>query len=714
MRLSLRRLILLTLLTLTVAGAAAVGIISYRAARTSLEREAIRLTGLVAENRRMSLMRTLTRQRDRLARMVDVASRRCGAIDDPDERSACYARSADALSTIEGATSARLDRPDGPPVMVGPWHEDNNVPPDQLIAVHRHDERPPVYVTVAKRRGVSLAIEVPIANIQHIFADRTGLGAHGETFLVDAHGLPLTPMLDPEMAARPAVVPSRQSCLAGASGEALGPNYRGIEVVRGFRPMPEIGGGCIVAEVSQTEAFAAAATLGRHILVAIALIAIAGILLSVIIADRIGAPIRRLQESAHRLQAGDFETALEPSGPAEIRDLTEAFQGMTRSLRASHDSLAAADRLKDEFLATLSHELRTPLNAIRGWTALLRDMPPDSPRLARGLEVIDRNAKAQADLVSDLLDMSRVIRGTLRLVPTRIDLADVVRTAIDTLRPAADAKGVVFDVHLVSCAMTADPGRIQQVAANLLSNAVKFTPAGGVVTIALTRRASEVELVVSDTGPGIPPDFLPHVFEPFRQADAGPARPHGGLGLGLAIARRLVELHGGSVHAGAREKGTGATFVVRLPTVRAAEIVEFLEPDDAVRPSALEAVRVLVVEDHADTRELVAAVLADHGARVDTASSAGEAFDIFRAAIPDVVVADIGLPGEDGYTFIRRIRALGPNEGGAVPAVALTAYARTEDRNQALASGFNAHLPKPVDRADLIGCIAALTRSSAV
>ena len=714
MRVSLRRLILLTLLTLTVTGAAAVGIISYRAARTSLEREAIRLTGLVAENRRMSLMRTLTRQRARLARMVEVASKRCGAMDDPADRSACYVRSADSLSTIEGASAARLDPPDGPPIVVGPWHEDSHVPPGQVIAVHRHDDRPPIYVVLAESRGVSLAIEVPITSIQHIFADRTGLGEHGETFLVDAHGLPLTPMLDPELGERQALVASRQSCLAGASGETLGPNYRGIDVVRGFRPMPEIGGGCIVAEVSQQEGFAAAATLGRQILVAIALIALAGIMLSVLIADRIAAPIRKLQFSARRLQAGDFETALEPSGPAEIRDLTEAFQGMTRSLRASHDSLAAADRLKDEFLATLSHELRTPLNAIRGWTALLRDMPPDSPRLARGLDVIDRNAKAQAQLVSDLLDMSRVIRGTLRLDPARIDLADVVRTAIDTLRPAVDAKGVILDVHLVSCPMTADPGRMHQVAANLLSNAVKFTPAGGGVAISLTRAASEVELVVSDTGPGIPADFLPHVFEPFRQADAGPARPHGGLGLGLAIVRRLVELHGGSVRAGAGEKGAGATFVVRLPTVRAAEISDFPAPDDTVRPSALESVRVLVVEDHEDTRELVAAVLEDHGARVDTAASAGEAFDIFRAAAPDVVVADIGLPGEDGYAFIRRVRALSSDAGGAVPALALTAYARAEDRNQALAAGFNAHLAKPVDRADLVGAIASLARSTAV
>jgi signal transduction histidine kinase/ActR/RegA family two-component response regulator len=712
MRLSLRRMILLTLLTLTFGGGAAVGIISFRAARRSLEREAVRLTGLVAENRRMSLLRTLTRQRDRLARMVDVAAARCGAMTDPAERSGCYVRSADALSTIEGAAAARLDRPDGPPIFVGAWHQDSRLPPGQLIAIHHDEDQRPVFVNASSRRGVTLAIEVPIKAIEHIFADRTGLGEHGETFLVDAHGVPLTPVRDPELAARTGVLEAGHRCVAGMNGESLGPNYRGIDVVRGFRSMPEIGGGCVVAEVGQTEAFAASAILRRQIMLTLVFITIAGVILSVLIADRIGMPIRRLQESARRLQAGDFETALEPSGPAEVRDLTDAFQAMTRSLRASHESLAAADRLKDEFLATLSHELRTPLNAIRGWTALLRDMPPDPQRLARGLDVIDRNAKAQTALVSDLLDMSRVIRGTLRLDPARIDLADVVKTAIDTMRPAADAKGVVFDVRLESCVMAADSGRMQQVVANLLSNAVKFTPPAGVIAIALLRRASEVELSVHDTGPGIQPEFLPYVFEPFRQAEAGPARPHAGLGLGLAIVRRLVELHGGSVRAATGENGAGATFVVTLPTIGAPEKAEFPDVPRSIEVTALDGLHVLVVEDHDDTRELVAAVLAEQGARVDAVSSAGEAFDKFRASSCDVVVADIGLPGEDGYMLMRRIRALPPRDGGAVPALALTAYARDEDRRQAFAAGFNAHLAKPVDRADLVNAIGSLTNIS--
>jgi len=715
MRLSLRRLILLTLLTLTVGGAAAVGVVSFRAARRSLEHEAIRLTGLVAEHRRMSLLRTLMRQRDRLTRMVDVAAARCGSMHDARERSACYVRSAESLSTIEGASAARLDRPDGPPILVGRWDDDAHVPSGQLIAIHRADGQTASYVIAASSRGVTLAIELPLRAVEHIFADRTGLGEHGETFLVDAGGAPLTPVLDPDMAAREGVLQIGHACGAGLNGESLGPNYRGIDVVRGFRSMPQIGGGCVVAEVGQNEAFAASNILGRQIMLTIVMIAIAGVVLSVIIADRIGTPIRQLQASARRLQAGDFDTVLESSGPAEVRDLTDAFQAMTRSLRASHESLAAADRLKDEFLATLSHELRTPLNAIRGWTALLRDMPPDPQRLARGLDVIDRNAKAQTSLVSDLLDMSRVIRGTLRLDPARIDLADVVRTAIDTLRPAADAKGVAFDVRLVPCTMSADPGRMQQVAANLLSNAVKFTPRGGVITVSLTRHTAAVELVVQDTGPGIQPDFLPHVFEPFRQADAAPARPHGGLGLGLAIVRRLVELHGGSVRAASGANGatsTGATFVVTLP-IEATEKTEFPPAPRHVATSALDGLRVLVAEEHDDTRELLATVLGGHGARVDAASSASEGFECFRTAAYDVLVADIGLPGEDGYTLVRRIRSLPVPEGGAVPALALTAYARAEDRAQAFAAGFNAHLAKPVERADLIGAIASLTNAGA-
>ena len=704
MHLSLRRLLLLTLLTLTVGGAASVGVISYRAARHALEREAVRLTGLVAENRRASLVRTFTRQRERLSHMVDAAVARCGRTIDPEDPAACFRRSAEAFASFEGATAARLSRPGEPPILVGPWHRDDTMPPGQIASIHRDQDGEAAYVLAVTRRGVTLAVELPIARIQHILADRTGLGAHGETFLVAADGRPLTPTLDPVAASQPDSGDPRQACLAGASGELLGPDYRGIGVIHGYRSVPEIGG-CVMAHIGQDEAFSPAAVLGRQLAVTILLIGALGVGLSVLLASRIGAPIRRLQVSARRLQGGDFDTEMQPTGPTEVRDLTEAFQAMARSLRDSHESLAAANRLKDEFLATLSHELRTPLNAIVGWTALLRTSP-DPRRMARGLEVIERNAKVQSELVSDLLDMSRVIRGTLRLQPARVDLTDVVRTAIDTVRPAADAKGIGFVTDLTRCAMIGDAARLQQVVWNLLLNAVKFTPHGGSIFVTVTRGASEVELTVEDTGPGIQPDFLPHVFEPFRQADSGPARAHGGLGLGLAIVRRLVELHGGRVSAA--NGRTGAKFTVRLPAAAALDQAASPSVESAAARSTLEGLNVLVVEDHDDTRELVVAILHEHGATVESAANTRDAMTAFRRNVPNVLVADLGLPEEDGYVLIQWVRALSPSEGGVTPALALTAYARDEDRAQALAAGFTRHLAKPVDSAALIAAVAAV------
>ncbi len=710
MRLSLRRLLLLTLVTLTVGGAASVGIISYRAARQSLEREAVRLIGLVAENRRMSLLRTVSRQRERLARMLTSAVARCAAVSPPDTADACFSRATDAFASFESATAARLTRPGHPPIVEGEWHDNRVLPPNQLASIHREPDGDSSYVLMAADGDVRLAIELPVRSVQHIFSDRTGLGEHGETFLVDHAGRPLTPMLDESAAEQSMMGSARHACLEGASGEILATDYRGMDVIHGFRPMPEFGGGCVMAHIGQDEAFAAAAALGRQLAVTIVLIAIAGVILSVYLASRIGAPIRRLQASARRLQAGDFDTVMHASGPAEIRDLTEAFQAMTRSLRESHESLEAANRLKDEFLATLSHELRTPLNAIVGWAALLRAAPADPRRLQRGLDVIERNAKAQADLVSDLLDMSRVIRGTLQLRPASLDLADVVRAAIDTVRPAADAKSITFSTELAPCPTAGDAGRLQQVVWNLLSNAVKFTPHGGTVRIALSRAGSEAQLVVSDSGPGIPPAFLPYVFEPFRQADAGPARAHGGLGLGLAIVRRLVQLHGGSVAA---ENGqVGARFTVRLPLTTAP--VEALSPSikDHSTRRTIAGVRVLAVEDHDDTRELVATILREHGAVVFAAPGTREAMDLFETTEFDVLVADIGMPDQDGYTLMRWIRSRPADHGGLMPAIALTAYARAEDRAQALAAGFTRHLAKPVDGGALVSAIAALSTAT--
>ena len=379
-----------------------------------------------------------------------------------------------------------------------------------------------------------------------------------------------------------------------------------------------------------------------------------------------------------------------------------------------------ASQMKDEFLATLSHELRTPLNAILGWSQILSGGARNEEDLAEGIQTIERNARAQTTIIEDLLDMSRIISGKVRLDVQRVDLATVVQAAADTVRPAADAKGIRLQLVLDPTAgpVSGDPNRLQQVFWNLMTNAVKFTSRGGRVQVLLERVNSHLEVGVIDTGDGIAAEFLPHVFERFRQADGSTTRRHGGLGLGLAIVKQLVELHGGSIRAKSPGVGRGATFTVSLPLTA---IHEDPQPSPQRRhPSArdgpleqdtrarIEGVKVLVVDDEADARALVKRLLEDCKAVVTVAASVAEALERIVAERPDVLVSDIGMPGEDGYTLIQRVRALGPERGGAVPAVALTAYARAEDRMKAIMAGFQHHVSKPVEPAELITMVASL------
>jgi signal transduction histidine kinase len=380
-----------------------------------------------------------------------------------------------------------------------------------------------------------------------------------------------------------------------------------------------------------------------------------------------------------------------------------------------------ANRVKDEFLATLSHELRTPLTAMLGWTQLLRSGKLDERDAACGLDVIERNVRAQAKLIDDLLDVSRIITGKLELSVRPLSLAAVVQAAIDVVRPAADAKGVEFHVTLDEAAgrVTGDPDRLQQVVWNILVNAVKFSSPGGAVRVTLSRSESRSQIEVSDDGDGIDSEFLPHIFDRFRQADSSTRRKHGGLGLGLAIVRHVVELHGGSVRAHSDGPGRGASFVVELPV--AAVLAEGHHDPQAVaaaqRPpafpvadSCLAGVRVLVVDDEADGRETIAKVLNAYRAEVSTACSAREALAAIRQSPPDVLVSDIGVPDEDGYDLIREVRALPIAQGGQMPAVALTAFARKEDRLRAVVAGFDLHAAKPIAPAELVACVASLVR----
>jgi signal transduction histidine kinase/CheY-like chemotaxis protein len=377
-----------------------------------------------------------------------------------------------------------------------------------------------------------------------------------------------------------------------------------------------------------------------------------------------------------------------------------------------------ANRMKDEFLALVSHELRSPLNAILGYAALLRYGGLDAQRGKHAADVIERSGKAQAQLIDDLLDTARIIGGKLRLELGPVDLALVIEQAVQTIRPAADAKGISIETDIPSeiGQITGDPARLQQVVWNLLSNAVKFTPQGGHVETRLERVDPHIRITVIDTGKGINPDFLPYVFDRFRQADASSARRHGGLGLGLALVKYLIELHGGTIEAASAGEGQGAMFRVTLP-VRAVTTSlgeAGVAPITVKSSGELAGVRALVVDDENDARELIETVLTQYGAEVVAVSSAAEAYPLITATppqvAPDVIVTDIGMPDEDGYSLIRRVREWERGRGAHIPAVALTAYGRIEDRVRALNAGFQMHVAKPVDPAELAAVIASLIR----
>jgi PAS domain S-box-containing protein len=399
------------------------------------------------------------------------------------------------------------------------------------------------------------------------------------------------------------------------------------------------------------------------------------------------------------------------------QDLTQRREADQQRVELLREQAARAEaekinQVKDEFLAMLSHELRTPLNAIVGWAHLLRAAPQMDPtQVARGLEAIDRNAAIQTQIVADVLDISRMTSGKVRLNPRRIDPGEVVNAAIDTVRPAAEARRINLSVSLpeTPAFVYADGDRLQQVVWNVLQNAVKFTPSGGRVEARLERRDSSVEIAVTDTGIGIRPEFLPHVFETFRQADSSASRRHGGLGLGLAIVKQLVELHGGRVTAESKGEGRGTTVRVRLPLMPLS--VDPAAPQrDGARPLPwLGGVSVLVVDDHADARELVAVALQQAGAKVTTAADAAEGLAVLRERRPDVLLCDLEMPGESGYEMIKKVRALPSDAGGLTPAIALTAYARDEDRVRTLLAGFQRHVAKPVRPDDLAAAVAALS-----
>jgi signal transduction histidine kinase/CheY-like chemotaxis protein len=401
----------------------------------------------------------------------------------------------------------------------------------------------------------------------------------------------------------------------------------------------------------------------------------------------------------------------------EMTRLEQARAELLEREQAARASAEAANRLKDQFLATVSHELRTPLSAILGWAEMLQSGVLSQDKRERACEAIFNNAKRQAQLIDELLDVARIMSGKLRLEHGAVGPQDIVNGALETVQPAAEAKGIRIDVAIDPAvgAFQGDGPRLQQVLWNLLSNAVKFTPAGGAVSVAVRLSGRAGEIVVRDSGPGIPREFLPSVFEPFRQADGSRTRLHGGLGLGLAIVKQLVEAHGGTVAVENAGEGQGATFTVRLPIVaarrrRTQELAESLAPSSP--QMTLEGLSVLVVDDDDESRLVVAAYLESHGATVLTAQSAARALEILQRDRVDVLLADVAMPGEDGYTLVRKLRGLQASRAATIPAAALTAFAREEDRQEALQAGFQMHLTKPIDAGALVAAVATLGHAS--
>jgi signal transduction histidine kinase/ActR/RegA family two-component response regulator len=429
--------------------------------------------------------------------------------------------------------------------------------------------------------------------------------------------------------------------------------------------------------------------------------------LAILLFIGIGIAIAAAHESLHRQQAAQRAARVEAERTALLAQ------------RAEHEA-AAANRAKDEFLSALSHELRTPLTAILGWTSILRSRELDAATTARALEAIERNSLAQARLIEDIFDVSSVITGKLRLDVRPIDPAALVRSTLELMTPAVEAKGLALGAIIAPDLgiVRADPDRFQQILWNLLFNAVKFTPPGGRISVEISREKLQLWIRVEDTGQGIIPEFLPHVFERFRMADPTSTRQHRGLGLGLALVKHLVEMHGGSATAESKGAGQGATFTVILPVqpVSAAEEASLLaaaEPADPPRTAALEGVQVLVVDDDPDVRDLVASILEERGAKVAVVASAVEALGVLERRPFDVLVSDIAMPGEDGYSLLRRATALLAKQKRSMSAVALTAYAGSEDVKRAYRAGYVVHVAKPVVADRLVQVVARLAMSAA-
>jgi signal transduction histidine kinase/ActR/RegA family two-component response regulator len=712
-RLSLRYQIALTLVVVNVALTAGVALITYRAAHDAMVDQALRGMALVAESRERELVDMLSHKHERLLGFMQSMQSLCaergpsGRFGWEDE---CVRTAVNGFHRSERAHATEVTYRTRRLAGVGSARQVSSPLPERLVHI---DANAGLYAMAAMVDDLSVHVEFPLDDVNAIFADRAGLETSGEAYLTDREGYRLTSTMRVSARQHPVLMAPVDQCVRGAEQAMQTTDDRGIPVIAGLRPATSIGAGCIVANISYDDATSSIRRLGRLLTYASGLVGLLGGVVSVIIASIATRPLKRLAQSAKDLGSGRFGTQVPVEGASEFRQLGQTLSTMAASIstlvqqeQRARQEAESANRMKDDFLATLSHELRTPLNAILGWASILTRSDYDRSRVRHAVHVIERNARIQSQMIEELLDVSRIAAGTVQLNAAAVALGPVLDSALEAVRPAADAKGVTLSkrIELPDLTIQADARRLQQVAWNLLSNAVRFTPAGGRVEIALTRDGGEVEIRVSDTGSGIAAEFLPHVFERFRQADSSTTRAHGGLGLGLAIVRDLVELHGGTVHAESAGAGHGATFIVRLPAIPAQGPVPAPPAANAER---LAGARVLVVDDDEDTIDVLKTVLEAAGAEVMATASAGEMRSAFERIHPDLLIADIGMPEEDGYTLIASIREM---ESGTthVPAIALTARTRPEDVEQALAAGFQMHLAKPIDSRQLVDSIATL------
>jgi signal transduction histidine kinase len=718
---SLKTQLLCTIVGSIAASGVALTTLAYRSELASLERDAGRAVRAAAQSRAEAISHLVAGQQQRAERFLVSAASLCGERTSTGRTAweiGCAQRALRDLRATERALGALLTNGSRRIARSGAVPSEPLAVPTPLARLNTSG-REVTYVIRADSNDTAVALEFTLGEIALLLDQPVGLGTNGEMFLRDIPGNFLTPTRFGSAPVPRAVAEWSSTCGVSAS-DWIDIDYRGLATVHGVHEVHAFGEPvCVEAHVSRAEALAPAGTLLADLRVRAIQLAVVGIVLALAAAHWMSAPVQRLAASARALARGEFSTPIRAGGPSEVKALGAAFAAMARALgeqmareQRAREEAESANRAKDEFLAVLSHELRTPLTSTLGWARLLHHGAVNSTQAQRAIAAIERSAETQKRLIEDLLDVSRIIAGRLQLDRSPVRLIDPVRAAVEELRPIAQDKGVAIEtVYECSAVLHADALRLQQIVTNLLGNAVKFTAGGGRVSVHVREDGGDAEITFADTGAGIAPEFIPHVFEPFRQADAGPRRAYGGLGLGLAIVQHLVKLHGGTIDASSDGPGCGATFRVRLPIRQSDASAVTIQPRTETSRHAdagelrLDNLRILIVEDDEETRRVIAALIEDAGARVDSVGSAAEGRRQLGAHEYSALVSDLAMPHEDGYTFIRTVRRSKPS----VPALALTALARREDADAAYEAGFQICLTKPVERERLIRAIAELT-----